>query len=92
MTDEDFIQRRKEAYVALDDAIEKLTALDVREGEVAVDAVLLIGLQFIDEDGDRNGCVGIYPRTGWQPPYVTAGLLAVAKAHVTQPPAHMDTD
>ena len=74
-----------EALEALESAIEKLTALDAEQGEIAVDAVLIIGRQFIDEDGDRNGCVQIIPRHGWQPGYITAGLLATANAQVTQP-------
>lgn len=87
-------QLRKEAYEALEDAILKVNAMliaaDDEDGEdvpemMAVDAVLLIGSQWIDEEGDRCGVVNIIPRHGWQPGYVTAGLLATAQARVTDP-------
>jgi hypothetical protein len=52
---------------------------------MAVDAVLLIGCQWIDEDGDRCGSVNVLPRNGCQPAYATAGLLTAAHARVTDP-------
>lgn len=91
--DADFAARRKAAYAKLDEAIEELFALFVSEeaeredyepvGEVATDAVLVIGSQFYDNDGHRSGCVTIAPRQGWQPGYITAGLLTMALARVT---------
>jgi hypothetical protein len=89
-------QLRKEAYAALEDAIVKVNAMliaaedendddDTNPEMMAVDAVLLIGSQWIDEEGDRNGVVNIIPRNGWQPGYITAGLLATAQARVIEP-------
>lgn len=90
MTDDDYSAQRKAAYAKLEEAITALVSLprdddDDRYPEVAVDAVLLIGTQFIDEDGDRSGCLTICPRGGWQPGYITAGLIAQALATVTAP-------
>lgn len=89
MTDDEITAQRKAAYAKLDEAIEALVSLprgnddDDDIPEVAVDAVLLIGTQFIDDDGDRSGCLTICPRGGWQPGYITAGLIAQALATVT---------
>lgn len=86
---EEFAARRKAAYVKLDEAIAALHELFLSEEDnpesrdIAVDAVLLIGSQSYDEDGDRTGCVTICPRGGYQPGYITAGLLAMATAVVT---------
>jgi len=91
MSDDDYSAQRKAAYAKLEEAIAALVSLprddddDDRYPEVAVDAVLLIGTQFIDEDGDRSGCLTICPRGGWQPGYITAGLIAQALATVTAP-------
>lgn len=87
---------RKEAYEALKEAIAKanayMNAVEAEEAEdgsppemVAVDAVLLIGTQWIDEDGDRCGATNVLPRHGWQPGYITAGLLTTAHARVVEP-------
>ncbi|OYN80432.1 DUF7213 family protein [Mycolicibacterium sphagni] len=88
----DLEQLRTEAYEALEVAITKMTAMlnakALEHGEVpdlvAVDAVLLIGTQWIDEDGDRCGGTNIFPRHGWQPGYITAGLLTTAHARVAE--------
>lgn len=83
---------RAEAFAALEDAIAKIAALDIEEGEIACDAVLLIGMQFVDSDGDRSGYVNIIPRHGWQPAYITAGLLAQAQTAVLRPPVSQNDD
>lgn len=85
MSDDD---KRKEAFAALEVAIEKIVALGEEDQVVAVDALLLIGMQYIDDDGDRNGYIKIVPRHGWQPGYISAGLLAMAKVGV-EAPAHI---
>lgn len=74
---------REEAYAALEAAIAAFNAYDGQEhGYVTVDAVLIVGAQKIDDDGDRVGSVGYYPRHGCQPSYVTGGLIDAAKAYV----------
>lgn len=85
MSDEFDAVKRKAAYALLDQAIEALTDLcrDEDVTEMPVDAVLLIGLQWIDSDGDRGGAVQICPRGGWQPGYLTAGLLTQAMTIVS---------
>lgn len=87
--DEDRKRIRAEAFEALEAAIAKVTELyndDDPDPDtskvVAVDAVLLIGMQYYDEDGDRTGYVNIVPRNGWQPGYITAGLLRMATTRV----------
>lgn len=90
---EGFTARRAAAYRKLDEAIAALHRVIIEEEaeaegsvvpEVPVDAVLLIGAQFIDADGDRMGRTILCPRGGWQPPYITAGLLTMATASLTQ--------
>jgi hypothetical protein len=90
---DDFDARRKAAYAKLDEVIDELNRIyteeareehgDVVSDDVATDAVLVIGSQSFDEDGDRTGCVTICPRGGSQPAYITAGLLAMATVRVT---------
>lgn len=92
MNDDQREQLRKEAYEAFELAIEKMAALmnlpadedDDTPEMMPIDAVLIIGSQYIDKDGDRCGAVDIAPRHGWQPGYITAGLLAMATARVTE--------
>lgn len=69
---------RTEAVQALEDAVRAIGeyALDEGSGEIVTDAVIILGAQHIDEDGDRTGRVIIFPRHGSQPPYITSGLLA----------------
>lgn len=88
MDPEDFDARRKAAYDKLDEVIADLHALFESEsdeplGDMPTDAVLLIGSQYYDDDGHRQGCVTIAPRGGWQPGYITAGLIAMAFKRVT---------
>lgn len=85
-------QQRKEVFDALEDAITKIAALDVQNGEIACDAVLLIGMQFVDDDGYRSGYVNIVPRHGWQPAYITAGLLTMAQVAVQRPQVDQDDE
>jgi hypothetical protein len=73
---------RAAAFAALEDAITKIAALPCDCHAIPVDAVLLIGMQYIDDDGDRSGYVNIVARNGWQPAYITAGLLEMAKVSV----------
>lgn len=67
--------RHDAAFALLDAAIEACVRLSGSEG-VAVDAVLIVGTQHVDNDGDRLGHVGVYPRSGAQPSYVTRGLIS----------------
>lgn len=85
MTPDERDEQRKEAYAALEVAIDLLARLDNDSGEVPVDAVLIIGSQYICDDGDRSGYVTIHPHSGWAPPYITAGLLTMALSRVTAP-------
>ncbi|AIM50226.1 hypothetical protein PBI_BUZZLYSEYEAR_104 [Mycobacterium phage BuzzLyseyear] len=89
--DEKTEQLRKEAFASLEDTIAKFADLQNQHNavtdtgaEMAVDAVLLIGMQYLYDDGDRGGYVNIIPRGGWQPGYITAGLLSMAQARVVE--------
>lgn len=66
--------RYDSAFAALDEAVARLTRLSDCEG-MAVDAVLIVGLQHVEDDGSRTGHVEVYPRSGAQPSYVTRGLI-----------------
>lgn len=79
--------RRKAAYAKLAEVVAELIDISNHEENdgmpmVPVDYVLLIGGQWIDSDGDRCGGVGCYPKDGWQPHYITRGLLTEAQARL----------
>lgn len=71
--------KRTDAYAALETAIEMLATANFDEGEVAVDAVLIVGVQHIHDDGGRGGSVYVFPRHGCQPAYITTGLLEMGQ-------------
>lgn len=75
---------RSRAINALEEAVDALVEV-IREANddcddvMAIDAVLILGTQWIDDDGDRCGGVSVLPRTGSQPYYTTLGLLDAAR-------------
>ena len=67
------------AIVDVFEAIRSDEPDDTPEDAIAVDAVLLIGVQHIDPDDDaRVGYTEVVPRNGAQPAYVTRGLIGDA--------------
>lgn len=68
------------AFDLLDQAVEACFAIDNEDNGngVPVDAVLLIGVQHIEDDGARTGHVEVYPRRGAQPAYITRGIVTEA--------------
>ncbi|QBP30280.1 hypothetical protein KDW77_gp66 [Mycobacterium phage Pinnie] len=69
----------KAAAAALDQAIAALWAIpdpDRPAGAMPVDACLVVGVQHVEDDGDRIGYVEVFPREGSAPSYITRGLLA----------------
>ncbi|SHT85650.1 Uncharacterised protein [Mycobacteroides abscessus subsp. bolletii] len=76
-------ERRAAAYRKLDEATRELAKISRAEDDdgdptqyVPTDYVLIVGLQGIDEDGDRVGYVTMFPKDGCQPRYITTGILA----------------
>lgn len=71
---------RAEAIQALDDAINAVGHYCLDSDDVVTDAVLVLGAQCIDDDGDLI----TFPRGGSQPPYITVGLLVGARQLIEQ--------
>lgn len=69
------IHEEHEAFALLDEAIHALSALT--PDAVPVDAVLIVGVQRVGDDGARVRHVEVYPRAGTQPAR-THGLVAEA--------------
>lgn len=69
---------RKDAYDALNYAIDELVRGVAPEGHIATDAVLVVGCQAIADDGHRIGSVGIFLKDGCQPMWISRALLAEA--------------
>ncbi|WP_156748609.1 hypothetical protein [Mycobacterium sp. 1465703.0] len=71
------------SFQALDSVIQALMHEchpdQLAAGAIPVDAVLVVGTQRIDDDGDRVGGVFVFPRNGSQPYYQTTGLLDAAR-------------
>ncbi|WP_301119815.1 DUF7213 family protein [Mycolicibacterium fortuitum] len=86
----DLESRRRALYKRLDDLAADFAELTVDSHKAnctdcdshpalaPADYMLVIGCMFIDDEGDRNGTVLAFPRDGYQPPYVTVGLLSTA--------------
>ncbi|SIC88120.1 DUF7213 family protein [Mycobacteroides abscessus] len=75
---------RRAAYEKLDEAVNALVDVMNNESEdcdddtllIPTDYVLLVGLQGVDDDGDRVDGVNFFPKGGSQPGYITRGLVA----------------
>lgn len=65
-------------YAALNCAIAHLMAAAAEKGYTALDAVLVVGAQRLDEEGDRLGGVGVFMKDGVGPAYTAKGLLTDA--------------
>lgn len=70
---------RGDVVAALEHAAQQCASHCLDDDEVMTDAVLVIGAQSIDDDGDRIGRVVVFGRGGSQPPYITVGLLEYAR-------------
>ena len=69
------LDSRKAAYQTLDRAIEQLIDGAAPQGHVVTDAVLVVGLQSITDEGRRVGSVGVFLRDGCQPLWISRALL-----------------
>lgn len=76
---------RAAACAALEEAITALASYCCDPDDMVTDAVLVLGAQYIDDDGDRLGRVIVFPRHGSQPPYISVGLLESARRLIEQP-------
>lgn len=61
----------REAFALLDEAIDATFAIargpDSDPNDVPFDAVLIVGVQRVDDNGSRIGHVELFPRAGSQP-------------------------
>lgn len=64
---------------AIEAAVESIAAYCLDSDEMVTDAVLVIGAQHIDDEGDRVGRVIVFPRHASQPAYITVGLIESAR-------------
>lgn len=79
------------AIVDVFEAIRSDDPTDTPADAIAVDAVLVIGVQHIDSDDDaRVGYVEVVPRYGAQPAYITRGLIGDALHLLDQVADHGD--
>jgi hypothetical protein len=87
MTASDPVTDRREAYATLATVADTLVRVArTREDidpetdypETVTDAVLIVGTQWIDNNGNRSGRVFVFPHNGSAPPYITKGLLQEA--------------
>jgi hypothetical protein len=80
---------RATSIKALEDAIEAFIELIKAKHEdcddvIAVDAALVVGVQWITDDGERRGNVMMLPRNGSHPAYITIGLFAGAEHNMNE--------
>lgn len=87
-------ERRAAAYRKLDEAVRELTEISHTEDDdgdptryMPTDYVLIVGVQGIDDDGDRVGYVTMLPKDGCQPRYITMGLLTQINDNLRAPRA-----
>lgn len=69
------LDSRREAYEALDRAIELLMSEHIAAGRLPVDAVLVVGTQTLTEDGHVTGGSAMFLKGGVRPLYPAKGLL-----------------
>ncbi len=83
-----------ELHQAFEDTLRHFAADRLDTDEVITDAVLIIGAQYIDDEGDRCGRVFALPYHGSQPYYITLGLIASARGMIesTFTAGHSDDD
>ena len=65
-------------YEHLNEAIDTLMASAQEKGYAVLDAVLVVGVQKLDENGQRCGGVGVFMKDGYGPVYTAKGLLTDA--------------
>ena len=75
MTDRD---QRAEAYRLLNTAIDALVGPVAPGTQIATDAVLIVGCQGVNDEGNRIGSTGIFVRDGAQPFWITRSLVREA--------------
>lgn len=85
-------QQERTAFDLLDQTIAACFAIDGPNEGVPVDAVLVIGVQHVEDDGSRTGHVEVYPRAGAQPSYITRGLVDEARKLLNQALANGDDE
>lgn len=81
-------------HEAFEDTLRHFAVDRLDSDEVITDAVLIIGVQHFDDDGDRCGRVFALPYHGSQPYYITLGLITSARRMIenTFTTGHSDDD
>ena len=78
------VDHQARGLALLNEAIEELMASAVERGYTCLDAVLVVGAQRLDANGNREGGVGLFMPNGSGPVYAARGLLADAMDRLAQ--------
>ncbi|AMS02637.1 hypothetical protein BJD55_gp129 [Gordonia phage Yvonnetastic] len=81
--------RRVAAYAKLEQVVQELSDISDEEADGELEPnvptawALVIGFDYVSDDGGSGGYTGIYPRDGQQAGWKTTGILSQALAYLS---------